>query len=101
MLVMIAHGTSSYKHRRGAEPEDSIKYRALTIRALNKRLQREYECPGDALFASVCGLICTTSEVRCKDATLDEVAKMMAHAQGLRAMIATRGGRCFVRSSLH
>jgi hypothetical protein len=43
-----------------AEPEDSIKYRVLTIRALNKRLQREYECPGEALFASVCGLICTT-----------------------------------------
>ena len=97
ILGMIAYGASTHERRRGAPRKDSSKYRALAIRALNQRLQQEHACPADGLLAGVCGLICITAETRSKDATTDEVAEMFVHAQGLRAMIATRGGWTFVR----
>ena len=100
VLAMITYGASTHEQRRGALPKYSTIYRALIIRSLNDRLQREYECPGDALLNAVCGLICTTTETRSKGATSQEVAEMMAHAHGLRAMIAARGGWSSFRPSL-
>ena len=98
ILAMIAYGASTYERRRGAQRNKSAEYRALAIRTLNQRLQQEYACPGDGLLAGVCGLVCITTETRCKDATTEEIAEILVHAQGLKAMLATRGGWKFVRS---
>lgn len=101
ILAMIAYGASTHERRKGLQRKDSTRYRALTIRALNQRLQQEHAYPGDALVTAVCGLICITTETRIKNASADEVAEMMAHAQGLRALIATRGGWANLGSCVH
>lgn len=92
ILAMIAYGASTYERQRGLQLKESARYCAMTIREINRELQREYESPGEGLLLAVCGLICMIMETKSRQTILEEAGEIMAHAQGLRAMIANRSG---------
>lgn len=93
MLATFSYSADAI-YRRGGDPKYAIvasHYRVATIRVIKDRIQRQV-CLNDATILAIIGLVATECENRVSQSTPEQKQEMLLHVEGLRAMIAARGG---------
>jgi hypothetical protein len=94
MLALFTY-TADLIHRQGGSAEYatiSSQHRVTTIQLIKERVERERKSLADTTLLAVIGLVASVCESRVYCTSPEQEQEMRVHVQGLRAMIAARGG---------
>ena len=92
VTVSFGAGSIESQHHASWPGLEALRYRNRAMRLVNDRIRQQLENPSDILLLTVVGLISTTLEARATVANAEEKAEIGLHVQGLRALLAKRGG---------
>ena len=87
--------TADAIHRRGGGVRYSTisaQHRVAAIRLIKERVESQSSGPDDNTILAVIGLVASVCENRAFHISADQEHEMLLHVQGLRAMVAARGG---------
>ena len=87
--------TADAIYRRGGDAHYSIissQHRLAVIQLIKQRVERQNKFLDDTTMLAVIGLVASVCENKIYHTSPEQEHEMMLHVQGLRAMIAARGG---------